>query len=144
MKTLHSGPWRHRLVASLLVASWAGTGTASPAGDGPARVSAATGVVTVVWDCAPFYLPARSRWQRQVALDHDGQRLLALRIDGLAVHSFQVEGEQVFTALDNERIALDLAQGLWQSDFRGKASGQGACTRSGALPHTATMPAALP
>ncbi|NDY90424.1 hypothetical protein [Ideonella livida] len=144
MKTLHSGPLLHRLAVLVVIASWVGAALALPAGNGPAQGVPAPGVATVVWDCEPFYLPARSRWPRQVALDHDGQRLLALRIDGLAVHSFQVEGEQVFTALDNERIALDLAQGLWQSDFRGKARGQGPCTRSGALPQTATMPAARP
>jgi hypothetical protein len=31
------------------------------------------------------------------------------------------------TGLDNERIQIDLVGRLWQSDFRGLASGQGRC-----------------
>jgi hypothetical protein len=33
----------------------------------------------------------------------------------------------VMTAVDNERIQIDLATRQWQSDFRGHASGQGRC-----------------
>jgi hypothetical protein len=31
------------------------------------------------------------------------------------------------TAVDNERIQIDLVTRQWQSDFRGHATGQGRC-----------------
>jgi hypothetical protein len=31
------------------------------------------------------------------------------------------------TAVDNERIQIDLVVRQWQSDFRGQATGQGRC-----------------
>jgi len=33
----------------------------------------------------------------------------------------------VMTAIDNERIQIDLVAQQWQSDFRGQATGQGRC-----------------
>ena len=77
--------------------------------------------------CAVAYLPARSTWLREVELAWQGDTLLALRIDGLAPHSFSVQGNTVATAVDNERIQIDVRALQWTSDFRGLASGQGRC-----------------
>ena len=77
--------------------------------------------------CAVAYLPARSTWVRQVQIDWDDRTLLALRVDGLTPHSFSVQGDGLLTAIDNERIQLDLRQATWTSDFRGLASGSGRC-----------------
>jgi hypothetical protein len=66
---------------------------------------------------------------RTVEIDHDARRLRALRIDGVPVHSYAIDGTTIRTALDNERIVLDTAAGQWQSDFRGLAQGQGRCER---------------
>ena len=84
---------------------------------------------TARYRCEAVYLPARSTWVRNVAIEHDERRILDLRIDGVAVYSFAVEGAVIRTALDNERIVLDTASGQWQSDFRGQAQGQGRCER---------------
>lgn len=86
---------------------------------------------TARYRCEAVYLPARSAWVRSVEIDHDARRVLALRIDGVPVHSFAVEGTVLRTALDNERITLDTGSGQWQSDFRGLAQGQGLCERGG-------------
>jgi hypothetical protein len=77
--------------------------------------------------CEVFYTPARKVWTRELEIEHDAHRILALRIDGLPPYSFSVHGQQVSTALDNEQIQIDLAEGLWRSDFRGLASGEGRC-----------------
>lgn len=84
---------------------------------------------TARYRCEAVYMPARSSWVRSVEIDHDARRVLALRIDGVPVHSFAVEGTVIRTALDNERIAFNTANGQWQSDFRGLAQAQGACER---------------
>ena len=57
----------------------------------------------------------------------DDRRVQAVAIDGLPVYSFNVQGTTVLTALDNERIQLDLTRAQWSSDFRGLATGQGRC-----------------
>jgi hypothetical protein len=84
---------------------------------------------TVRYRCEAVYLPARSTWVRAVEIEHDERRVRALRIDGVTVYSFAVEGTVIHTALDNERIAFDTASGQWQSDFRGLAQAQGRCER---------------
>lgn len=84
---------------------------------------------TARYRCEAVYLPARSTWVRHVEIDHDERRVRALRIDGVAVYSFAVEGTMIRTALDNERIVLDTASGQWQSDFRNRAQAQGRCVR---------------
>ena len=82
---------------------------------------------TVSLSCAVAYLPARSTWVRQVQIDWDDKALLAVRVDGLTPYSFSIQADGVLTAIDNERIQIDLRQGLWVSDFRGQATGQGRC-----------------
>lgn len=79
------------------------------------------------WRCDAAYLPARSTWPREVLLRWDAQQLREVRIDGQPVHSFQVQGTELATSLDNERIVFDTATLTWQSDFRGLARGQGRC-----------------
>lgn len=84
---------------------------------------------TVRYRCEAVYLPARSLWMRSVEIEHDAHRVLALRIDGVPVYSFAVDGTTIRTALDNERIVFDTARRQWQSDFRGQAQAQGRCER---------------
>ena len=86
---------------------------------------------TAHYRCEAVYLPARSTWVRHVEIEHDERRIHAVRIDGVAVYSFAIDGTTIRTALDNERIVLDTASGQWQSDFRGLAQGQGRCERGG-------------
>ncbi len=100
-----------RLIA--VVAMWAG------------QTHAATQTVNL--SCAVSYMPARSTWVREVQIDWDGKTIRALRIDGLTPYSFSVNPRGVSTALDNERIQIELSQSRWISDFRGLASGQGRC-----------------
>ena len=82
---------------------------------------------TVTLSCAVAYMPARSTWVRQVQIDWDEQAVRALRIDGLAPYSFSLQSDGLVTAIDNERIQIDLREALWTSDFRGQATGQGRC-----------------
>jgi hypothetical protein len=84
---------------------------------------------TVRYRCEAVYLPARSTWVRSVEIEHDARRIRALRVDGVPVYSFAVDGTTIRTALDNERIVLDTARGQWQSDFRNLAQAQGRCER---------------
>ncbi|GEM_PF-5660779 len=106
-----SGAERPGLVLALLL-------TAAPALAATAR-----------YRCEAVYLPARSTWVRSVEIEHDARRVVALRVDGVPVYSFAVDGTVVRTALDNERITFDTASGQWQSDFRGLAQSQGRCER---------------
>lgn len=77
--------------------------------------------------CDVVYLPTRASWVREVVLSHSGKRLKTVSIDGVQVHTFALNGSWVLTALDNERIQIDLSQPAWTSDFRGLAQGQGHC-----------------
>ena len=77
--------------------------------------------------CEVVYQPTQASWVREVVLAHSGKRLHTVSIDGVAVHAFALSGSVVLTALDNERIQLDLSQPAWRSDFRGLATGQGLC-----------------
>ena len=98
-----------------------------PLSQATAPVAVASQRLTLL--CAVFYTPARSIWQREVVIEHDARQVLALRIDGQSPYTFAAHGPTLLTALDNERIQIDWAQGLWRSDFRGLAAGQGSCER---------------
>ncbi len=89
------------------------------------QAQAATQTVTL--SCAVAYMPARSTWVREVQIETDKKTVRSLRIDGLTPYSFSVNPRGVSTAIDNERIQIDLTQAQWTSDFRGLASGQGRC-----------------
>lgn len=93
------------------------------------QAQAATQTVTL--SCAVAYMPARSTWVREVQIEADKQTIRSLRIDGLTPYSFSVHPSGVSTAIDNERIQIDLTQAQWTSDFRGLASGQGRCETVG-------------
>lgn len=79
--------------------------------------------------CEVVYLPARSVWNRTVDIHHDERRVTEVRVDDVPVYSFAVRGTLILTALDNERILIDIAGQTWTSDFRGMSSGQGRCER---------------
>ncbi len=81
----------------------------------------------VVLSCAVAYLPQRSTWVREVRIDWDKKAIRGLHIDGLQPHGFSLIPQGVMTAVDNERIQIDLVTRQWQSDFRGHATGQGRC-----------------
>lgn len=83
--------------------------------------------VTLV--CEAVYLPARTTWTRTVAIGYDRKRVNTVKIDGVPVYSFSVDGTVIFTAIDNERIQIDTAAHTWTSDFRGQATAQGRCAR---------------
>ena len=81
------------------------------------------------WTCNAFYLPARSIWQRTVAIELDSSGVRSVQIDGVAVYAFTVQGTRVLTAIDSERIQFDAAAQTWTSDLRGIVSSQGRCER---------------
>ena len=85
---------------------------------------------TVTLHCDAVYQPARTTWLRTVAIDMDARRIRAVRIDGVPVYTFAINGTWILTALDNERIQIDTAAQQWQSDFRGLAQSQGRCERA--------------
>ena len=80
-----------------------------------------------LWTCEVAYLPERRTWTRRVSLRWDGDAFAGMTIDGLRPHAVSPQGTVLITALDNERIELDLASMSWASDFRGLATGQGRC-----------------
>ena len=82
---------------------------------------------SVVLSCAVAYLPQRSTWVREVRIDWDKKAIRSLRIEGLGPHGLSLIPQGVMTAVDNERIQIDLVARQWQSDFRGHATGQGRC-----------------
>ncbi len=88
---------------------------------------AAAAPSSVVLSCAVAYLPQRSTWVREVRIDWDKKAIRSLHIDGLQPHGFSLIPQGVMTAVDNERIQIDLVTRQWQSDFRGHATGQGRC-----------------
>ena len=102
---------------------------AAAAGAGQAATEAAPTSQVLTLRCEASYLPARSTWVREVRFTLDEQRVRAVEIDGVPVYSFSVQGSVLLTALDNERIQLDTATGVWRSDFRGQASAEGRCER---------------
>ena len=84
--------------------------------------------LTVSLVCQVFYQPARSIWVRKVQLETLEDRIQDLQVDGVKPYGFTAYPEGlVLTAIDNERIAIDLKQASWSSDFRDHASGQGQC-----------------
>ena len=89
--------------------------------------SAVAAPASVVLSCAVAYLPQRSTWVREVRIDWDPKAIRSLHIDGVQPHGFSTIPQGVMTALDNERIQIDLVTRQWQSDFRGHATGQGRC-----------------
>jgi len=89
--------------------------------------SAAASAETLRLECAVVYMPARSTWVRTLALTLQDQQVQSLTIDGVVPHAFARNGALLITAIDNERIQIDVAQRQWQSDYRGHASGQGRC-----------------
>lgn len=89
---------------------------------------AASGSV-VSLSCNAFYLPARSIWKRVVDIELDANGVRAIRIDGVAVYTFVIDGTSILTAVDSERIQIDTAQLTWSSDLRGIVSSQGRCER---------------
>ena len=82
---------------------------------------------SLVLNCAVAYLPQRSTWVREVRIDWDKKAVRRLRIDGVEPYGFSLLPGGVMTAIDNERIQIDLVARQWQSDFRGQATGQGRC-----------------
>ena len=84
-------------------------------------------IQTITLSCAVVYMPERSTWVREVQIDWEQKNIRALRIDGLTPFSYTLHPQGVSTAIDNERIQLDLIQAQWTSDFRGLASGRGRC-----------------
>ena len=87
----------------------------------------ATGTVTLV--CEAVYMPTRATWARTVTVAYDQQRVREVTIDGQVAYSFAVQDTLILTALDNERIQVDVAAQRWSSDFRGLATAQGRCER---------------
>jgi hypothetical protein len=85
---------------------------------------------SVVLTCSVAYMPQRSTWVREVRIDWDAKAVRRLRIDGVEPYGFSLLPSGVMTAVDNERIQIDLAALQWQSDFRGQATGQGRCEKS--------------
>ncbi len=77
--------------------------------------------------CTVAYQPSGHAWVREVVLVDSGKALQAVRIDGVPVYAFMRQGPVIRTALDNERIEIDLARPGWASDFRGLALGVGHC-----------------
>ena len=87
-------------------------------------------VVVTRWTCNAFYLPARSIWQRIVAIEFDGNDVRAVQIDDVPVFAFNIQGTTVLTAVDGERIQFDPTIQTWSSDLRGIVSSQGNCLAS--------------
>jgi len=117
---------RRGLVA--LIGPLALGGLGLTAGHVAAQADTATARVLLV--CEAAYLPTRSVWRRTVEIEHNDQRVLRVRIDGIEVFTFAVQGTLILTGLDNERIQIDTASRIWTSDFRGVATSRGHCERA--------------
>jgi hypothetical protein len=85
---------------------------------------------TLSYSCRVLYEPARTIWVRELEIDYDRKAFQVLRIDGVKVHGFAVDGASIITHLDNERIYLDLNVPQWKSEFREAAQGQGVCIKN--------------
>jgi hypothetical protein len=96
---------------------------------GLAQATPAASSSAVHLACEPVYLPARSVWARTVDIAYDQKKVRSVLIDGVPVYTFSVRGTTILTALDNERIQVDVAALSWRSDFRGVASSEGRCER---------------
>jgi hypothetical protein len=85
---------------------------------------------TLSFTCRVLYEPSRALWVRELEIDYDKKAFQALRIDGVKAHGFSVDGANVITHLDNERIHIDLNIPSWKSEFREAAQGQGVCIKN--------------
>jgi diacylglycerol kinase family enzyme len=85
---------------------------------------------TLSYSCRVLYEPARALWVRELEIDYDSKAFQTLRIDGVKAHGFSVDGANIITHLDNERIYLDLSIPSWKSEFREAAQGQGVCLKN--------------
>ena len=119
--------WSTRVLAATAVSVLFAAGHQASAQTAGPQASQRAGVVSLT--CSPFYLPARSIWPRTVAIELDGDGVRAIEIDGVAAHTFNVNGTVILTAVDGERIQIDMAALTWSSDLRGIVSGRGSCTR---------------
>lgn len=117
------------VLASAAVQARAQVAQPAPAPAPVSVPSAVVGASTVSLRCAPFYLPARSIWQRTVEIELDADGVQAVLIDGVAVYTFNVTGTEILTAVDGERIQIDMKALTWSSDLRGIVNGRGSCTR---------------
>jgi hypothetical protein len=102
-------------------------GAAEPAKQGQSAPPA-TGTVTLV--CEAVYMPSRATWARTVTVAYDQRRIREVTIDGQPVYSFAIQDTLILTALDNERIQIDVASQTWSSDFRSLATARGRCERA--------------
>ena len=116
-------------LGALLVMATGTAGAADPVkqGSSPPTSPSVTGTVTLV--CEAVYLPSRATWARTVTVTYDQRRIRQVTIDGQMAYSFAVQDTLILTALDNERIQVDVATQRWSSDFRGLATAQGRCER---------------
>ena len=94
-----------------------------------APAAAADAASVVSWTCNAFYLPARSIWRRTVEIGFDVNDVRTVKIDGVPVYTFNIQGTTVLTSVDSERIQFDTAAQTWTSDLRGIVSSQGRCER---------------
>ena len=119
------------LLVALLAGSAhaAGEAVAKPSAGLEAASPSAAAPSFVLFTCNAFYLPARSIWQRKVAVELDADGVRSVEIDGVAVYTFNINGTVIMTAVDGERIQIDTEALTWSSDLRGLASGRGGCTR---------------
>ena len=124
MMAVPTGASRRAALAALVLAGWIVSTAQAATPQGPTERQ------TLELSCAVAYLPARSTWVRAVQIEWDAQRVQAVRIDGLTPYSFALLPEGFSTAIDYERIEVDLRALTWRSDFRGQARGQGRCERS--------------
>jgi hypothetical protein len=119
--------------AMALALGLAVTALALPAGAQQAKKKdkavAADARETVTLVCEAVYLPARTTWTRTVRIGYDKQRVQAVHIDGVPAYTFSIQKNTIATAIDNERIQIDVAAQTWSSDFRGQATAQGRCER---------------
>jgi hypothetical protein len=87
-------------------------------------------IKTLSFTCRVLYEPSRALWVRELEIDYDKKAFQALRIDGVKAHGFSVDGANLITHLDNERIQFDLNTPSWKSEFRDAAQGQGVCIKN--------------
>lgn len=137
------------MAAACLLCAQGATATAAPP-----TATAANPTLAEHLRCEVAYMPARSTWVRHLLLTREGQgkgkkddqndgegdRVLTLHIDGLVPHSFAQHGPALATAVDNERIQVNLQTLQWQSDFRGVATGQGRCEWDEPEPQPTQLP----
>lgn len=112
------------LLVSLLALAWSASAQTTD------RTSSAKKLKTLSFTCRVLYEPARTLWVRELEIDYDSTAFQVLRIDGVRVYGFAVDGAAIITHLDNERIYLDLSVPSWKSEFREAAQGQGVCVKN--------------